>query len=118
MKIKSQYIALIVIFFVWGVIGVLFFTPDNMGHLFSRSVDIVSSEVIVSDQPEEPRSAVESLDWQSPEDVPSNFNALIQDLEKELIATQNDPDKAFELRRRIQLLKTQQDWLIPVKENL
>lgn len=117
MKIKSQYLALIAILFIWGVVWVLLFAPSNMISLFSRSVDITSGEAILEGEPEEPKPAVESLDGQLPEEMPINFDALIQELEKELIETQNDPDKAFELRRRIQLLKTQKEASTPVAEN-
>jgi len=91
----------------------LFFTPDNIKHLFSRSVDIISGETIVEDQLEEPKPVIESLDGQQPKAMPINFDVLIQELEQELLETQNDPDKAIELRRRIQILQTQKAASIP-----
>lgn len=117
MKIKPQYFALILILFVGGVTGMLFFTPDNMKSLFSRSIDTDTEETVLPEG-EDPRPAVESLDGQQPEEMPIDFDTLIQELEKELIETQNDPDKAFELRRRIQLLKTQQEASTPDADNL
>lgn len=68
MKIKSQYLALLAILFVGGLIGVLFFTPDTLNSLFSRSIDVTSGETIIEDQAEEPRPAVESLDGQQSEE--------------------------------------------------
>lgn len=66
----------------------------------------------------EPTPVVESLDGVvvSEESVPDT-QTLLRDLQAELMTVQNDPDKALELRRRIQLLQTQKEAsFIPAEE--
>jgi hypothetical protein len=87
-----------------------------MASLFSRSIDTDTEETPLTEG-EDPKPAVESLDGQDSQEVAINFDALIAELEKELLETQNDPDKAFELRRRIQVLKTQKEASIPEADN-
>jgi hypothetical protein len=83
-----------------------------LNSLFSRSVDINTEETI-SPEGEGPKPAIESLDGQTSTEILIDFDVLIQELETELTETQNDPDKALELRRRIQILQTQKAASIP-----
>ncbi len=78
-----------------------------MKSLFSSAVDSEIAETLVVEG-EDPKLVVESLDGEFSEEMPINFDTMIQDLKQELLETQNDPDKAMELRRRIQILQTQQ----------
>lgn len=105
MKIKPQYFVLVVVLFVGGVLGMLFFTSGNMGDLFSQSVNPVADNSTAEGA--DPRPVTESLDTQSPEQSSVDTEKLIQELQQELLLAENDPDKAIELRRRIQLLKTE-----------
>ncbi len=75
-----------------------------MNYLFSRSVDIITAQ-----EGEDPQPAVESLDDMDFEEG-SNVNreTLLEELRKELLETENDPDKAIEIRRRIQVLESEE----------
>ncbi len=105
MKIKPQHLVLIGILFLGGVSGILFFNTDNIGHLFSRSVELITPE----EEGADPRPAVESLDGiPSEEDASVDTAELLKELEQELLTVENDPERALEIRRRIQAIKIQQ----------
>ncbi len=75
-----------------------------MNYLFSRSVDIITTQ-----EGEDPQPAVESLDdMDSEEGLNVNREKLLEELRKELLETENDPDKAIEIRRRIQVLQSEE----------
>jgi hypothetical protein len=75
-----------------------------MNYLFSRSVDIITTQ-----EGEDPQPAVESLDdMDSEEGSNVNREKLLEELRKELLETENDPDKAIEIRRRIQVLESEE----------
>ena len=76
-----------------------FLRPDSITSLFSQSIN--SSE-IGSGAP-----AVQSLDNQISGETKVALAQEIKDLEQELLATENDPDKALEIRRRLQMLRTE-----------
>ncbi|MEI6710982.1 MAG: hypothetical protein WCK88_01730 [bacterium] len=104
MKTKPR-LGLIVLLFVLVVIfGIILFGVNiPIGNLFSRSVTPVDTV-----EGADPRPAVESLDTSVPDQTPAvDQKKLLQDLQQELIKTENDPDKAMELRRRIQILKSE-----------
>ena len=76
-----------------------FLRPDSIASLFSQSIN--SSE-ISSGAP-----AVQSLDNQISGETKVALAQEIKDLEQELLTTENDPDKALEIRRRLQILRTE-----------
>ena len=76
-----------------------FLRPDSIASLFSQSIN--SPEI----DPEVP--AVQSLDNQISGATTVARTQEIKDLEQELLATENDPDKALEIRRRLQILRTE-----------
>lgn len=81
----------------------MFFGDKNALNLFSRSVDQVDTV-----EGADPRPAVESLDTVPPDVTTAVDNKkLLQELQQELLKTENDPDKAMELRRRIQILENE-----------
>ena len=70
------------------------------------SKNALSSQSINTEEGIDPRPAIESLDGiASWETSIVDIDTLIQDLQQELLKTWNDPDKALEIRRRIQMLK-------------
>ena len=86
----------------------LSFGTGNIGYLFSRSLDIVTNSQV--DENVNPTPVLESLDNVAPDQAqPIDTEKLLRDLQAELLTVQDDPDKALELRRRIQLLQTQKE---------
>lgn len=99
MKNKSQYLILIVILFIGIISIILFLRPDSVASLFSQSIN--SPEV----DPGVP--AVQSLDNQTASETTVDRAQQIKTLEQELRDTENDPEKALEIRRRLQILQAE-----------
>jgi hypothetical protein len=98
MKIKSQSLIIIGIICVAVILGIWYFATHSKNALSSQSIDV--------EEGTDPRPAILSLDGTIPagESV-GDTDTLIEELQQELLKTENDPDRALELRRRIQALK-------------
>lgn len=91
----------ILIFVIVIVVGVF------AGILFSRSNNIqsLSSQSIRTDETDSGVPAIQSLDTQTSREVIVSREQEIKNLKQELLETVNDPDKALEIRRRLQILQ-------------
>jgi len=99
MKIKSRYLLLIIILFIGVVSVILFLRPGSIASLFSQSIN--SPEI----DPGIP--AVQSLDNQIVNETSADRAQQIKVLEQELLDAENDPEKALEIRRRLQMLRAE-----------
>ncbi len=97
MKTKSLYLILIIVLLIGAVSGLLFSRPGGVGALFSQSINSAGADAEIP--------ATQSLDKQMSGEATLNRTQEIKDLEQELLKTENDPDKALEIRRRIQILR-------------
>lgn len=104
MKYTHKKIVIMSVLLILVAIIITLFN-SQASYLFSRAVDTVVS---TADGPD-PRPAVESLDDTSSDNaqMEQDTQIMIESLQKELLQIENDPEKAMEIRRRIQLLKEQ-----------
>lgn len=90
---------LILILLIGVVAGFFFLRPESRGDLFSQSIDTTDTDSGVP--------ATQSLDNEPSDDVTSDRAQEIKILEEELLTTNNDPEKALEIRRRLQILRSE-----------
>lgn len=96
---KSSSLILIVVLFVVAVAGIIFLRPGGVASLFSQSIN--------TGEPDSGVPAIQSLDNQISGEVTVNREQEIKNLKQELLETVNDPDKALEIRRRLQILQAE-----------
>lgn len=99
MKTKSSSIIIIVVLCIGAISSILFFRPDTVSSLFSRSIN--------SGEMDSGVPATQSLDGKVSEEAPIDRAQQIKDLEQELLKTEDNPDKALEIRRRLQILRAE-----------
>lgn len=104
MTYHRHYWVLAGIFILGIILGAVLLHPVVVDNLFSKALNVVIEEEVGSD----PQPVVVSLDWNDTQELSlENQQLQVDTLKQELLETTNDPEKAMELRRRIQRLQEQ-----------